>query len=185
MGNRVQRVSESPGRRKSVPFEPFDRTNDYHNYVDGKPRFEGVLSFIKSRNVKLPPGTPDDPPSLTSICGVGNRKNELYQEILRREGPEVFSSSVELINELKARGVRVGVATSSRNCQLVLSLAGLEDLFETQVDGVVSAEDDLKGKPDPDIFVTAAKISALNRANAWWSKMPFPACRPDVRGISA
>jgi len=146
---------------KSVPFEPFDRTNDYHNYVDGKPRFEGVLSFIKSRNVKLPPGTPDDPPSLTSICGVGNRKNELYQEILRREGPEVFSSSVELINELKARGVRVGVATSSRNCQLVLSLAGLEDLFETQVDGVVSAEDDLKGKPDPDIFVTAAKNLGL------------------------
>lgn len=147
---------------KNVPFEPFDPSADYHNYVDGKPRFEGVLSFLKSRGVRLPPGTPEDPPNLESVCGVGNRKNELYQDILRREGPEVFASSVELINELKARGVRVGVATSSRNCSLVLSLAGLEDVFETQVDGVVSAELDLKGKPEADIFVTAARNLGIN-----------------------
>ncbi len=111
---------------KNVPFEPFDRTNDYHNYVDGKPRFEGVLSFLKSRNVRLLPGTPDDPPSLDSVCGLGNRKNELFQEILRTEGPEVFQTSVDLVNELKRKGIRVGIATSSRNCQLVLQLAGLE-----------------------------------------------------------
>jgi len=147
---------------KNVPFEPFDPSNDYHNYVDGKPRFEGVLSFLKSRNVRLPPGTPEDPASMDSVCGVGNRKNDLYQEILRREGPEVFQTSVDLINELKKQGIRVGVATSSRNCQLVLQLAGLEDVFETQVDGVVSAEQDLKGKPEPDIFVTAAKNMGLN-----------------------
>ncbi|QJB56690.1 beta-phosphoglucomutase family hydrolase [Pseudodesulfovibrio sp. zrk46] len=147
---------------KNVPFEPFDRTNDYHNYVDGKPRFEGVLSFLKSRNVRLPPGTPDDPPSLDSVCGIGNRKNELYQDILRTEGPEVFKTSVKLIEELKRQGFRVGVATSSRNCQLVLQLAGLENVFETQVDGVYSAEHDLKGKPEPDIFVTAAKNLGLN-----------------------
>ncbi|MGL1861326.1 MAG: beta-phosphoglucomutase family hydrolase [Pseudodesulfovibrio sp.] len=147
---------------KNIPFEPFDRTNDYHNYVDGKPRFEGVLSFMKSRNIQLPPGTPEDPPSMDSICGVGNRKNALYQDILSVEGPEVFQTSVDLINELKKQGIRVGVATSSRNCQLVLKLAGLEDVFETQVDGVVSANDGLKGKPEPDIFVTAAKNLGLN-----------------------
>lgn len=147
---------------KNVPFEPFDRTNDYQNYVDGKPRFEGVLSFMKSRNVRLPAGTPEDPPSLTSICGIGNRKNELYQEILRHEGPEVFQTSVDLINKLKEHGIRVGVATSSRNCQLVLQLAGLDKVFETQVDGVYSAKHDLKGKPDPDIFVAAAENLGLN-----------------------
>ena len=147
---------------KNVPFEPFDPTSDYHNYVDGKPRFEGVMSFLKSRNVRLAPGDPEDPASMDSICGVGNRKNDLYQEILRREGPEVFQTSVDLINELKKQGIRVGVATSSRNCQLVLQLAGLEDVFETQVDGVVSAETNLKGKPEPDIFVTAAKNLGLN-----------------------
>ncbi|CCH49972.1 beta-phosphoglucomutase family hydrolase [Pseudodesulfovibrio piezophilus] len=147
---------------KNVPFEPFDRTNDYQNYVDGKPRFEGVLSFMKSRGIRLPPGDPDDPPSLDSICGIGNRKNALYQEILQKEGPEVFQSSVDLIHELKKQGVRVGVATSSRNCQLVLELAGLQDLFETQVDGVFSAQHELKGKPDPDIFVAAARNLGLN-----------------------
>ena len=147
---------------KNVPFEPFDRTDDYHNYVDGKPRFEGVLSFLKSRSVRLPPGTPDDPPSLDSVCGIGNRKNALFQDILRTEGPEVFTTSVDLINELKAQGIRVGVATSSKNCQLVLQLAGLEDLFETQVDGVYSVDHDLKGKPEADIFVEAAKNLGLN-----------------------
>ncbi|MBC16788.1 MAG: beta-phosphoglucomutase [Desulfovibrio sp.] len=146
----------------NIQFDPFDRTHDYHNYVDGKPRFEGVLSFLKSRNIKLPPGNPDDEPCMDSICGIGNRKNELYQDILRSEGPEVFKTSVDLINELKKQGIRVGVATSSRNCDLVLQLAGLENVFESQVDGVYSADNDLKGKPEPDIFVEAAKKLGLN-----------------------
>ncbi|WP_243544010.1 beta-phosphoglucomutase family hydrolase [Pseudodesulfovibrio tunisiensis] len=147
---------------KSVPFEPFDRTHDYLNYVDGKPRFEGVLSFLKSRNIRLDPGTPEDAPGLETICGIGNYKNDLYQEILRREGPEVFDTSVDLIKQLKDMGVKVGVATSSRNCLLVLQLAGLEDLFDARVDGMVSAELNLKGKPDPDIFVTCAKEMGLH-----------------------
>jgi beta-phosphoglucomutase family hydrolase len=143
--------------KKKIPFEPFDRTRDYQNYVDGKPRFEGVLSFLKSRNVRLPAGDPDDPPGMKSICAIGNRKNELYQKILRSKGPEIFESSVALIHELKERGVGVAVATSSRNCQLVLQLAGLDTLFDAHIDGVVSAERDLKGKPDPDIFIAAAQ----------------------------
>ena len=147
---------------KNVPFAPFDRTNDYQNYVDGKPRFEGVLSFLKSRNIRLPAGDPEDPPGLDSICAVGNRKNQLYQDILRSEGPEVFETSVALIKELKEQGVSVGVATSSRNCRLVLQLAGLEDVFDTLVDGVVAADDELKGKPEPDIFVTAARNMGAN-----------------------
>ena len=148
--------------QNNVPFDPFDPTDDYHNYVDGKPRFEGVLGFLKSRNIRLAPGDPEDPPSMDSICGLGNRKNVIYQEVLKNKGPEVFQTSVDLIHELKSRGIRVGVATSSRNCTMVLELAGLEDVFETQVDGVVSAETGLKGKPEPDIFVTAAKNLGLN-----------------------
>ena len=145
----------------NLPFEPFDRRSDYLQYVDGKPRFEGVLSFLKSRNIRLEAGTPEDPPGFDTICAVGNRKNELFRQILGEEGPEVFPTSVELIRGLKDQGLKIGLATSSCNCSMVVELAGLNDLFDTQVDGVVSAELDLKGKPEPDIFVTAAKRLGL------------------------
>ncbi|MDD4951112.1 MAG: beta-phosphoglucomutase family hydrolase [Desulfovibrionaceae bacterium] len=148
--------------RENKPFVPFDRGDDYLNYVDGKPRFEGVLSFLKSRNIRLPYGKTDDPPDKMTVCGLGNRKNDLFRDVLRREGPEVFESSVSFIKALKARGVSVGVATSSKNCRLVLQLAGLEDLFQTRVDGLVSEELGLKGKPEPDIFVTAARNLGLS-----------------------
>lgn len=148
--------------RDNVAFQPFDRTHDYHNYVDGKPRFEGVLSFLKSRNLTLPPGTPEDEPGMDTICALGNLKNELFQDILRREGPEVFETSVQLVEALKKRNIRVAVATSSRNGRLVLQLAGLDDMFEVVVDGVVSERMKLKGKPEPDIFVTAAEEMGLH-----------------------
>ncbi|MGE4423666.1 MAG: HAD-IA family hydrolase [Pseudodesulfovibrio sp.] len=146
----------------NTPFEPFDRTSDYQNYVDGKPRFEGVLSFLKSRNIRLDPGTPEDAPGFDTVCAIGNKKNALFQEILKEQGPEVFDTSVALVKELKRNGVLVALATSSRNGMLVLELAGLTDLFDAHVDGVVSAELDLKGKPEPDIFVTAADKMGLN-----------------------
>ncbi|GAB7023353.1 beta-phosphoglucomutase family hydrolase [Salidesulfovibrio brasiliensis] len=148
--------------KDNIAFQPFDRTHDYLNYVDGKPRFEGVLAFLKSRNLSLPPGTPEDEPGMDTICALGNMKNELFQDILRREGPEVFDTSVELVETLKERGIQVAVATSSRNGRLVLQLAGLDDMFESVVDGVVSARLELKGKPNPDIFVTAAEELGLH-----------------------
>ncbi|BDQ33640.1 beta-phosphoglucomutase family hydrolase [Pseudodesulfovibrio portus] len=142
-------------------FEPFDPRADYQQYVDGKPRFEGVLSFLKSRNIRLDPGTPEDAPGFETICAVGNRKNELFREVLEQEGPEVFQTSVDLIRELRDQGVRIGLATSSRNCSMVVELGGLQEYFDTQVDGLVSAELDLKGKPEPDIFITAAERLGL------------------------
>jgi HAD superfamily hydrolase (TIGR01509 family) len=147
--------------RKDQPFKPFDPKDDYQNYVDGKPRFEGVLSFLESRNIKLPYGGMDDGPGDETVHGLGNRKNELFHEILQKEGPEVIQSTIDFIHELKGRGVHVAVASSSRNCALVLKLAGLEDLFETRVDGIVSRDLNLKGKPNPDIFVTAARMMGL------------------------
>jgi len=143
------------------PYVPFDPAHDYHKYVDGKPRMEGVKSFLASRDIELPFGELDDNPEKETVCGLGNRKNSLFTEILIKEGPEVYTSSVELINNLIAKGVRIGIASSSRNCQLILKLSKLEHLFETRVDGEVSIVMGLKGKPNPDIFVTAARNLGL------------------------
>ncbi len=144
------------------PFIPFDPAADYLGYVDGKPRMEGVKSFLESRDIELPFGEIDDVPEMPTICGLGNRKNEVFTEILIKEGPEVFQSTVEFIQELKSRGIRIGIASSSRNCKLILELAKLEDLFETRVDGEVSLELGLKGKPNPDIFTSAADNLGLH-----------------------
>lgn len=152
---------EKDADRQNKPFLPFDRRDDYLNYVDGKPRFDGVKSFLESRGVHPPYGSSDDDPDAETICGLGNKKNKLFQEILHREGPKVFQSSVEFIRRLKDRGVRVAVASSSRNCRLILELADLDDFFDVNVDGNVSLELKLKGKPEPDIFVTAARQLGL------------------------
>jgi len=135
------------------PYIPFDPVHDYLKYVDGKPRMEGVRSFLESRDIELPFGELDDIPEKSTICALGNRKNKDFIDILIKEGPEVFQTSVDFIRELRARGIRTGIASSSRNCKLILELADLEDLFETRVDGEVSIELGLKGKPNPDIFI--------------------------------
>jgi len=143
------------------PYVPFDPAHDYHRYVDGKPRMEGVKSFLLSRDIELPFGELDDIPEKETVCGLGNRKNNLFTDILIKEGPEVYTSSVDLINDLIAKGIRIGIASSSCNCRLILQLAKLEHLFETRVDGEVSIELGLKGKPNPDIFITAARNLGL------------------------
>ena len=137
------------------PFSEFSHADDYLVYVDGKPRYEGVKSFLLSRSIQIPYGDPNDAPACETICGVGNRKNVVFNEILVSGGVEVFHSTVSLIHELLSNNIRVGVASSSKNCKSVLEAAGLLDLFETRVDGVVSAELKLNGKPEPDIFTTA------------------------------
>lgn len=131
--------------------------DDYLRFVDGKPRYQGCKSFFESRGIEVPFGDPSDGPEVTTICGLGNKKNDLYQSILGEKGADVFPTSVELVRDLKARGIRIGVASSSANTKLVLEKAGLTDLFETRVCGIVSAELGLKGKPNPDIFVRAAE----------------------------
>ena len=136
-------------------FREFNHTADYLPYVDGKPRYKGVESFLLSRDIKIPFGDPADSPDLETICGLGNRKDRAFNEILVRDGVKVYHSSVRLIEDLKANGIHVGVASSSKNCKVVLEAAGLLQLFETRVDGEVSATLKLKGKPEPDIFTVA------------------------------
>ena len=131
-------------------------SNDYLTFVDGKPRYEGVKSFLESRNINLPFGNTDDLPELVTICGLGNRKNKAFNEVLVNEGVEVYPSTVKLLEQLKEDNIRIGVASSSKNAKSVLEAAGLMHFIETRVDGVVSAEIGLNGKPAPDIFLTAA-----------------------------
>ncbi|MEI6694569.1 MAG: HAD-IA family hydrolase [Bacteroidota bacterium] len=137
-------------------FKEFTHENDYLPFVDGKPRYQGVQSFLVSRNINIPFGSPDDEPQLETVCSLGNRKNFYFNEILEKDGVEAYPSTVKLIHELIEKGIRVGVASSSKNCKVVLTAAKLIELFETRVDGEVSAEIGLKGKPEPDIFTTAA-----------------------------
>jgi beta-phosphoglucomutase family hydrolase len=141
--------------RTDTTYQEFTHEGDYLPYVDGKPRFKGVASFLKSRGIDLPFGSPNDPPSKETICGLGNRKNQLFNDALACGNIIVFQSTVCFIHSLIDNGIRIGVASSSKNCRNVLDCVGLLDLFETRVDGIVSAELGLKGKPQPDIFLTA------------------------------
>jgi beta-phosphoglucomutase family hydrolase len=142
-------------KRYQEPFIQFTHEHDYLSYVDGKPRYKGVASFLESRGIDIPFGDPNDPPGKETVCGLGNMKNRAFNQILKVNGAEVYDSTVALIHALKKAGIRVGVASSSKNCAAVLEATGLQDLFETRVDGVVSAELNIAGKPEPDIFTTA------------------------------
>lgn len=147
-------------------FREFTQKEDYLPYVDGKPRYEGVKSFLESRGIEIPFGDPSDAVELETVCGLGNRKNITFNEVLKRDGVSVYESTVQMIHDLKKAGVKVGVASSSKNCEAVLEAAGLMPLIETRVDGVVSAEMGLKGKPEPDIFTTAAANLGVKPHNA-------------------
>ncbi len=136
-------------------FREFTHADDYLPYVDGKPRYKGVASFLESRGIGLEYGDPGDDPSMETVCALGNRKNIMFNKILEEDGVQVYDSTVDMIRQLKKKGVRIGVASSSKNCKPVLEAAGLLDLFETRIDGVVSVELGLHGKPEPDIFTTA------------------------------
>ena len=147
-------------------FKEFTHTNDYLPFVDGKPRYKGVASFLESRGIVIPFGDPSDAAGTETICGLGNRKNDAFNEVLDTEGAEVYPSTVELIQQLKAAGIKLGVASSSKNCKPVLERVNLMEVFDVRVDGVVSAELGLNGKPEPDIFTTACDILNINYKNA-------------------
>lgn len=141
--------------RDGEPFKEFTYKEDYLTYVDGKPRYKGVQSFLESRGINIPFGKSDALADEESVCGLGNKKNIKFREVLDHDGVNRYKPAVALIRELKAKGIKIGVASSSKNCQFVLKAAGIEDLFESRVDGVISAELGLKGKPQGDIFIKA------------------------------
>ena len=147
-------------------FREFTHAGDYLPYVDGKPRYKGVASFLESREINIPFGDPADPAGKETVCGLGNRKNEAFNIVLARDGVEVYPSTVKLIDDLIEAGVLLGVASSSKNCMPVLETVGLLNKFGARVDGEVSAELGLHGKPEPDIFTTACDILNVSYKDA-------------------
>jgi len=139
-------------------FKPFDAVADYDEYVDGKPREEGVRSFLASRGVTLPEGTEDDPPDSDTVHGLGNRKDQLFLHLIRTHGVKTYEGSVQYLHAAREAALKVAVVTSSRNCAEVLRAARLEGLFDAQVDGNVAHARGLAGKPAPDTYVEAARM---------------------------
>ncbi len=143
---------------RGEPFRPFDMPGDYARFVDGRPRYDGVRTFLASRGMVLDDGAPEDPAGLETVCGLGNRKNALFSELLAGEGVAVYGGSLAVVRHLLRHGVRCAVVSSSRSCEAILDKAGLADLFELRVDGQVAARQGLAGKPAPDTFAYAARV---------------------------
>jgi len=152
--------------QKRATFRAFDLTTDYLLYVDGKPRFDGVRAFLTSRGIQLPGGSLSDPPQVETVCGLGNRKNELVNKIIEDVGVEPYEGSVRLIRQLRDRGFKIAVVTSSQNCAAVLKAAKLDGFLEVRVDGNAIHAQRLAGKPAPDTFLIAAKLLGVEPVRA-------------------
>ena len=143
-------------RRTGGQWRPFE-ASDYNEYVDGKPRYDGVRSFLTSRAIELPQGSPSDPPGAETVDGLGNRKNEIVLRIIKEQGVEAYEGSVRYLRAARDARLRRAVVSSSTNCREILIAAGIEDLLEVRVDGVVAERERLAGKPAPDTFLAGAR----------------------------
>src|ERR1700722_15045626 len=148
------------------PFVPFDPVGDYDEYVDGKPREEGTSSFRASRRIELPEGSEDDPPAAQTVYGLGNRKNEIVLKIMHDDGVQTYEGSVRYVKAVKAAGLPRAVVSSSTNCAEVLAAAGISDLFDARIDGIVAHQEHLHGKPAPDTFLAGARKLGLQPKEA-------------------
>jgi haloacid dehalogenase superfamily, subfamily IA, variant 3 with third motif having DD or ED/beta-phosphoglucomutase family hydrolase len=151
-------------KQRGRPFRPFDVATDYRLHVDGKPRFDGVRDFLKSRGIQLPEGTADDPAEVETVCGLGNRKNDLVNHAIADVGVEPYDGSVQFIHQLRRNGFKIAVVTSSQNCTTVLRVVKLDDFFEVRVDGNTIEAERLAGKPHPDTFLMAARLLGVDPA---------------------
>jgi beta-phosphoglucomutase family hydrolase len=152
--------------RTGTRFVSFECESDYRTYVDGKARADGVRSFLTSRGIQLPEGHPDDPSSLDTVHGLGNRKNERLLARLAREGVEAYEGSVDYVRTARRRGLRTAVVSASANCREVLAAAGIADLFDARIDGLVSRRYGYRGKPAPDTYLAAARALEVTPAQA-------------------
>ncbi|MFI9061864.1 beta-phosphoglucomutase family hydrolase [Streptomyces sp. NPDC053429] len=152
--------------RDGSAFVPFDAVHDYDEYVDGRPREDGVRTFLASRGITLPEGTSGDGPDQETVHGLGNRKNDLVLRAIREQGVESYEGSVDYVRAVRDAGLRRAVVSSSANCRDVLVAAGIEDLFEDRVDGLTIAEQGLRGKPAPDSYLAAARLFGTDPRDA-------------------
>jgi beta-phosphoglucomutase family hydrolase len=149
LSRRAERLGET--------FIPFDAHDDYDSYVDGKPRSAGVRDFLASRGIHLPEGGPSDPPDADTVYSLGQRKNEIVLRRIHSDGVDAYPGSVAYVKAVRDAGWRLAVVSSSTNCKDVLAAAGISDLFEEVVDGVVAEGEHLRGKPAPDTYLAAAR----------------------------
>jgi beta-phosphoglucomutase family hydrolase len=152
--------------RTHQPFVPFDQIRDYDEYVDGKPRYEGVRSFLASRGIELPEGGPEDREDAETIHALGDRKNKIVLQLIREHGVDPYEGSVRYVHAVRDAGLPRAVVSSSTNCRDVLHAAGIEDLFDAIVDGVVAEREHLRGKPAPDTFLAGARALDVEAARA-------------------
>lgn len=157
---------EQLAKATGTEFVPFDAHRDYERYVDGKNRYDGVRSFLESRGIHLPEGSPSDPPGSDTVHAMGNDKDTYFLADVREHGVQPYESTLRLIRDLKAKGVKTGLVSASRNAEEVLNGAGALDLFDERVDGVVAADLNLPGKPDPATFLEAARRLGVEPARA-------------------
>jgi len=139
---------------------------DYFAYVDGRPRYDGVATLLEARGIDLPWGDPSDAPATETVCGLGNRKNEMFGEVLGRDGVTAYPGSIRLIDALEDRSTPMAVVSSSANAPDVLRAAGLTDRFAAVVDGAVAREHSLPGKPRPDTYQYAADLLGVPHDHA-------------------
>jgi beta-phosphoglucomutase family hydrolase len=145
-------------KRTGEPFRPFDHVHDYDDYVDGRPRYDGVRGFLQSRKIELPEGKLDDPPSAETIHGLGNRKNEIVLKMIHEHGVEPYAGSVRYVDAVREAGLARAVVSSSTNARDVLRAAGITDQFDHVIDGVMAEREHLHGKPAPDTFLAGARV---------------------------
>jgi beta-phosphoglucomutase family hydrolase len=153
-------------KENGKPFVPFDAVKDYDAYVDGKPREDGARSFLQSRGIQLPEGHEDDPPDAQTVIGISSKKDLVFERLLGSDGVEVYEGSVRYLQAVQAAGLHRAVVSSSAHCQQVLAAAGIEDMFEARIDGIVAVQDHLRGKPAPDTYLAGAKALGLEPAQA-------------------
>ena len=161
----AERGAGGAGVEAGAPFRPFDE-RDYARHVDGRPRYDGVRQFLASRGMALPDGEPSDAPGRTTVCALGNRKNELFHEMLATEGVDCYDGTLAVVRHLRANGVRTAVVSSSRGCREILDAAGIAKLFELRVDGLTAEAMGLAGKPAPDMFLHAARLMQVDPERA-------------------
>ena len=148
------------------PYDTFTIEKDYIQHIDGKLRYTGVKDFLASKNINIPFGEPEDTSDRETICGLGNKKNNIFLDIVDKAGVEILDENVRKAKEWKKAGCKLAIVSSSKNCEMILKAVNLEDLFETRIDGIISARKNYKGKPAPDIFVKASEELGVDPSNA-------------------
>ena len=159
-------LNERAARTKEEEFHPFDPVAEYAEYVDGKPRYDGVRSFLAARGIELPEGESGDPPGAETVRGLGNRKNQIVLRMIREGGVEAYEGSVRYLEAAREAGLPCAVVSASANTREVLVAGGIEEFFEARIDGVVAEREGLKGKPAPDTFLAGARALGVEPGEA-------------------